>query len=390
MPVDLLSIGLDGSIGLGKESHYRQQRYASVLNSYRIIARTLGTGERVRNYAGWTVYPTNSQSRARFVLDAYQVGCQLCQEKLPGVVSAQGPFLSGLVVYLLSKRFGVPFSLQYAGDEVGNPYWLSERPYNRGLDLLARWLIPRADSHRVVSIAQKRRLMRAYGIPARKIWVLGWITDASRFDNVDKTAARNWWLWGSREQLVTFIGRMVKQKDLPTLIRAIPFVLTTYPNARFLIVGNGPERERVLHQVKRMGLNRGPYNVARFPGALPYEQIPEILAASDLLVLPSRYEGLARVMVEAMLSGVPVVSTEVSGARDAIQEGVTGRIVPVGDHRALAGAICDVLRNPQRAKAMGAAGRQRALKLVNEDAILAGFRDLWETTASRGKTGDRP
>ena len=87
--------------------------------------------------------------------------------------------------------------------------------------------------------------------------------------------------------------------------------------------------------------------------------VPDLLAAADLFVLPSLWEGLPMALVEAMAAGLPVVATEVSGTRAVMVDGETGLLVPPGDVPALARAITALLCDPARAAAMGAAGRRR-------------------------------
>jgi glycosyltransferase involved in cell wall biosynthesis len=110
--------------------------------------------------------------------------------------------------------------------------------------------------------------------------------------------------------------------------------------------------------------------------------LPAYYAACDVFALSSVYEGNARVLAEAAASARPVVSTAVSGAGDTIVEGETGFIVPIGDHKALADRLRTLLSHPERAAQMGELARQHILALYNSEKLLAGFRELWETTAA--------
>jgi glycosyltransferase involved in cell wall biosynthesis len=129
----------------------------------------------------------------------------------------------------------------------------------------------------------------------------------------------------------------------------------------------------------------GVTNSVAFVGAVPYAQMPAYFAACDLFVLPSVYEGNARVLAEAAASAKPVVATDVSGTQDTVVEGETGYIVPVGQPKALAEGIIHLLDDPARLAEMGRRAREHILALYDEQRLLAGFAELWEATAKLRK-----
>ena len=385
--IHLLSIGIDPTVATESEAtsgdvYQRQLKYASILASYRIIARTLD-GEKqppLRQADNWWVYPTGSKNRLAFVRDAVSIGSRLCREHCPDVISTQDPFASGLAGYLLKRRFGIPLSLQFAGDMVDNPYWRRERWIYPLMNAVAHWLIRRADTFRVVSVKEKQKLM-GMGVPEERIWNLGWITDFSRFLNADGAAIRKRYLSGRASKLVLFAGRLVLQKDLPNLIRAIPLVLCQHPETLFLLVGSGSEEM----SARRLAEVLGVADAVAFAGEAPYKQMPGYFAACDLFVLPSVYEGNARVLAEAAASAKPVVATGVSGTQDTVIDGETGYIVPVGQPKALAEGIIRLLDDPARLAEMGCRAREYIQALYDEQRLLAGFAELWETTAKLRK-----
>jgi phosphatidylinositol alpha-1,6-mannosyltransferase len=118
-------------------------------------------------------------------------------------------------------------------------------------------------------------------------------------------------------------------------------------------------------------------------GPVPHQTVPAYYAACDVFALPSRYEGNARVLAEAAAAAKPVVTTDVSGARDTVLEGQTGYIVPVGRPNVLAGRLLEVLADPERADQMGLRARDHILRLYADDRLLAEFRDLWNATADQ-------
>lgn len=380
--VNLLAIGLDETVvrkpgEVSSDSLQRQLKYASVLESYQFIARTLGgSRDRVQLADNFWVYPTASHNRLTFVSDAVRIGSRICQTEQVDVISTQDPFATGLVGYVLKRRFGIPLSLQFAGDMVNNSYFLRERWFYPLMNALARWLIRQADTFRVVSVKEKHKLVNM-GVPAERIWNLGWITGFGAFLQADGAIARKQLLGQEFTALVLFAGRLVPQKDLPNLIGAMQRVIARHPQALLVMAGTGPEADVARRLARDLGVER---NVT-WLGAVPYEEIPAYFAACDLFVLPSVYEGNARVLAEAAAAGKPVVSTDVSGTQDTVIDGETGYIVPVGQPEGLAQGVIRLLDDPARAVEMGRRAREHVLALYDEQRLLAGFAELWEETA---------
>jgi glycosyltransferase involved in cell wall biosynthesis len=117
-------------------------------------------------------------------------------------------------------------------------------------------------------------------------------------------------------------------------------------------------------------------------GSLPQATLFALYRAADVVVVPSIWpEPFSRVLVEAMWLGRPLVATAVGGSPEAVQDGVTGLLVPRGDAPALAGAISGLLRDPERRARMGAAATVRAASLFDEDRVVASLLDAYESLA---------
>jgi glycosyltransferase involved in cell wall biosynthesis len=175
--------------------------------------------------------------------------------------------------------------------------------------------------------------------------------------------------------LAGMVSVLRPQKDPLLLVRAAARLIDRGElPGRVAIVGNGPIEDEVRDEIERLGVS--PF-VAWFPyrGAVdPY------LAALDLFVLPSAWEALPLSLLEAMSCGLPIVATAVGGTPEAVEDGVTGRVVPHGDEAALAGALRDVLGDAAVRERMGEAGRARYEKRFRLDRMIddtaALYRDL--------------
>jgi glycosyltransferase involved in cell wall biosynthesis len=153
--------------------------------------------------------------------------------------------------------------------------------------------------------------------------------------------------------LLLAVGRLIAQKDHPTLLRGFARVRERHPDARLAILGSGPLEEATRSLVHELGLDDAV--------ALPGRQEPgDWLARADLFVHTSRWEGFGIVLLEAMLASLPIVATRVSAVPEVVLDGETGLLVGEGDVEALAVALDELLADPERARRLGAAGLERA------------------------------
>jgi glycosyltransferase involved in cell wall biosynthesis len=170
------------------------------------------------------------------------------------------------------------------------------------------------------------------------------------------------WYEKKTSPMILSVGRLTPAKDFPNLIRAMPLVHAE-TGARLVILGEGAERGRLESQIRAAGLSE----VVDLPGFAdnPYS----CMKRSDAFVVSSSWEGLPTVLIEAMSLGTPVVSTDCpSGPAEILEGGKWGRLVSVGDPGALAAALVDTLRRPQRDAAVGRAGDFSVDKIIREYA----------------------
>jgi len=207
------------------------------------------------------------------------------------------------------------------------------------------------------------------------------------------------------EPAFAFVGRLTPQKDVQTFLRLAAEVLRLVPEAKGFVVGatDNPAYLRSLRPRpspqawQTLSEGKPPEGLLLWSHDLPLRVLghrsdaPTLVAAFDLVILPSLYEGLPYSLLEAMACGVPVVASNVTGARDAILDGETGFLVAVGDVTAFAGAAAKVLTDRALRLRLGAAAGKRALDHFSLERFAERINALYEElTAAPRDEPERP
>jgi glycosyltransferase involved in cell wall biosynthesis len=242
----------------------------------------------------------------------------------------------------------LPFSLPILYTVHGLSYRKELGVSGRAVFLAAEALACRAAS-RVITVSRadlEDLVRRRFVSPARVVHVANPI-DLERFCPGDRDRARGRLGLPSDVFLAGTVSRLVPGKAVGDLLDAIALC----PDVQLLVVGDGPERPALEARARRLS------GRVRFLGAR--DDVPEILRALDLFVLSSRWEGEPVALLEAMATGLPCIATATSGAREILEEGRAGLLVPVGDRTALASAITRAVRLAAERSRMGAAALAR-------------------------------
>ena len=180
-----------------------------------------------------------------------------------------------------------------------------------------------------------------------------------------------------RDVSVLSVGNLTPQKDYPTLVAAARIgadaLTADGRRATFRIAGEGAERSAIASAIAEAGLA----GTVELLGAR--RDVPRLMAEADLLILSSRHEGLPITLIEAAMSALPAVATDVGGCREVVLDGATGLLAPPGDPRAIADAALAILTDPARRAAMSEWARERGLAFTLSacaDAHLALYREL--------------
>jgi sugar transferase (PEP-CTERM/EpsH1 system associated) len=243
---------------------------------------------------------------------------------------------------------------------------------NRKHNLLRRLLVPVIDRYVPVSRDLERWLRGVVGIPQAKIELIDNGVDTERFrpGSFDEP----WSAPGSF--VIGTVGRLQDVKDQATLIEAFALLRAMLPEQRprlrLVLVGDGPLRARLEQKIVEAGLQ----DCAWLAG--PRSDVAPPMRSFSLFALSSIAEGTPVTMLEAMASGLPVVSTAVGGIPDLVLDGATGALVPPGDPQRLADALAAYVLDEERTRRHGAAGRARIEQQYSVAAMLAHYMDLYD------------
>lgn len=242
------------------------------------------------------------------------------------------------------------------------------QPLRRLLDrhLVARW----ADAFVAVSREDRRRMIEVEGIPP----------DATRFipNGIPPLAEPSG--HDVRAELgipadapvIGTLGVLRRQKALDVLVRAAGVLAPQFPGLRVLIGGSGPDRERLEAQVRAAGLEETVLLLGL------RHDVPDVLAALDVAVSSSDFEGSPLAVMEYMAAGKAIVATAVGGVPDLVVDGRSGLLVPRRDAQALAAAVAELLRDPARRAAFGATARDHQRREFDIDVTVARVAALYE------------
>ena len=236
---------------------------------------------------------------------------------------------------------------------------------------IQRWAWPQTNRLLAVCENVADRMAHIVGVPRRGIKVIRNGVDLRRFQIERRDEARLRLDVPPGVLVVGTAGRLAAVKDHITLLNALRLVHTSEVPLLAVIAGEGPLRAAIEAKIVSLGLQ----GRVRLLGHQP--NIETVLAALDLFVLSSQSEGLPMAVLEAMASGLPVISTRVGGIDEIIQPGRTGLLVEPKSPEALANAIGLLARDRDGRERMGAAGRERATQEFSLEAMVADYQRLY-------------
>ena len=276
---------------------------------------------------------------------------------------------------VLGRLSGVPVVVAHE-----HTWSFQGRPLRRFLDreLVARW----ADVFVAVSGEDRRKMIEVEGVDPAKIRLIpNGIPSPANGAGADVRTELG---IEPGAPVLGVVCELRAQKALEVLFEAAALLLVEFPTLKVLVAGDGPERARLEEGARRLGVA----DTVLFLGIR--RDVPAVLAAVDVAVLSSDYEGSPLSVMEYMAAAKPVVSTRVGGVPELVQEDVHGLLVEPRDPEALAEAVARLLRDPALAKRLGAEGRKRQQREFSLEAMVGRIEDLYEELwLASGRRGER-
>jgi glycosyltransferase involved in cell wall biosynthesis len=285
------------------------------------------------------------------------------------VVHAHG-YKADLYVYFALRGLGIPAvstcHTWYDNDLAVRLYGMADR-----------FVLRKYAGVVAVSDDVKQRLLKA-GVREEKIHLIRNGIDLRPFHGATPSLRNG--LESGSPPLVGLIGRLAQEKGIDVFLRAVPQVLAEVPSVQFVVVGDGPDREKLESLIDELHIRESISMMGR------RDDMPSVYASLDVMVSASRQEGLPMAILEGMASGRALVATAVGAVPTVVLDDVTGVIVPAEDEGLLANAITGLLRDSKRRERLGASARRLIEDEFSAERMTADYLRVYEGVVAEGKT----
>ena len=305
-------------------------------------------------------------------LSLFFVVRRVAREHRANIIDAHFGYPDGYAAVLLGRWLKLPVMLTLRGKE-------SRQSHSRVAAALKR-AITGADQLIAVSEALRVLAIQQGASPAR-VQVIGNGVDLTRFIAVPRLDARRQLGLPDDAEVLISVGTLVEGKGFHRVIEVLPAMLASHPTLHLAIVGGAGPAGDMGAELKSMVSTLGIEDRVHFLGPIAHEQLKVALSAADVFVLATSYEGWANVFLEALACGLPVVTTDVGGNAQVINDRALGRLVPFGDSHRLREAIDEALRTPWDRASIRAYAESNSW-----DRRVQPLIDLYHQLLSRGRS----
>lgn len=251
-------------------------------------------------------------------------------------------------------------------------------PESYAIDGIEWWATYEASKVIVTSGSMKKEICEHFRLPPEKVEVIPNGIDLTKYGvSVDRWSVRSRYGVQPNEKLVLCVGRLVPQKGVEHLIRAVPNINRRYPEAKFIIVGDGWLRDHLEGLAQSTGYR---WKIM-FTGFIPDQEVVALMSSADVLVVPSVYEPFGIVALEGMAAGVPVVVSQVGGLAEVIDHDRTGVFVYPGKPESIAWGVDHVLSNLDHARWLAQNAQEMIQKTYSWESIAMKTVRVYEEVA---------
>jgi glycosyltransferase involved in cell wall biosynthesis len=243
--------------------------------------------------------------------------------------------------------------------------------------MVVRFVLRKADLVTSVARHMEKRLLEL-GCEATKMVYLPNFVDTQRFNTTCRQPGRYHGVLSS--PVILSVRSLKPVYDVRVMVEAVPRVMSQVPDAKFVIIGEGSDKEMLMARAQQLGVA----SHVEFLSPVSHEQLPEFYRQADIYVSASRSDGLCVSLLEAMASGLYPIVSDTPGNRELIENGVNGCLFPVGDEQALAASIVQIIRQPHRISEVMRRNRDLIKTGFEEQRIVDRTERLYEDLLASG------
>lgn len=371
--MNVLMLSLDSGLSKpGSDTEKRLIDYAKYVDHIEIIS--YGDNEKRRKVNSKINVISFSGSGVIKLLKTMIFAIQYVRNNIINLITTNDPLLG--VVGFLIKHFAkkTKLNINVLGLELASDKWLNEKP---ALHLLIRslslFVLKRADSIRSDS-RYAIEMLTKFGIDRKKMFFIPLIPSQTVIENLKKNKWEN-----PKKNVLLCVGSLIPQKGYEIILQAFEQVVQKIPTAKLVCIGDGSAKGALIRLANKLNIKEK----VDFIGQVAYGALPEYYLSSDLLVVSSWFEGGPRVVMEAALCGLPIVSTNVGSVADMLTNDRSVKIVTPGDVDGLAKAIINLLRNDVKRKLFSTRAKKQMLRYCDYKKNKKNLLKLWKRTISR-------
>jgi glycosyltransferase involved in cell wall biosynthesis len=379
MKPNIIAIGYAKKLFIpGSRERERALLYTKETRSHHVVVFTKHT-EQYRDVhdGNFHVYGTHSRFRLLMLWDAFwitkRIIRELITEKYPCIITAQDPLEVGWLSWLIARTSGIYLHIQVHGDYVSSGEWVGHSPLRYVRRQGGLLLLRHVSAIRVASERIKASLVRC-GVQAKRITVLPIRPELEVFLHVTRVL--------KEQEPITFLslGRLSPEKDIPRIVRAFEIVHKTYPAAKLRIVGEGSERS-VIEKLIASQLSSSQIELVPWT-----DNVPKEMEEADVFLLASKHEAYALTLIEAMATGLPIVTTDVGCVGEVVRDRVHGIVVTNESDDAYATGMKEMCENIVFRKSCSEEGKTTAEKL--SAITMNDYAHSWAKSISMSAYGE--
>ena len=336
--------------GISRVVHDLSKRLIKDGHDVTVVTYKEGNAPDYENDKGVNVYRVNNYmiNPNNFIDWIMQLNFNILSKAIE-LINKEGPFdvvhaHDWLVAYAaksIKDSYGIPIVSTIHATEAGRNSGIHDETQRYIND--TEWLLTYESTEVIVnSNYMKNELQRLFGLPFEKINVIPNGVNLNLYNGIERDYEFRRKFARDNEKIILYVGRLVYEKGIQNLIGAMPKVLNSYNDAKLIVAGKGGMLEELREQVNAMGISNKVY----FTGYLNSKEVTKMYKCADVAVFPSTYEPFGIVALEAMLSGTPVVVSDIGGLNEIVEHGVNGMKSYTGNANSLADSILALLFDP--------------------------------------------